>query len=140
MFSQALQDRVQWANSNNLLAHQRKLAHFYLGNGDFVRASVFGVEAFITSLMESGEPEYDYYQRSAAEKDFRSGNRGDSRHSTHYENLKSVRNALAHGTAPDEELERSRRKKEIAQRCREVMQDSVKLEQHLRQLFKSLGI
>lgn len=140
LFTQALKDRVEWSNSNNLQAHQRKLARFYLDNGDFVRAAVFGVEAFLSSLMRSDEQKYDYYVRNMAEKAFRDGRRGDSGHHGSYEQLKAIRNALAHGTAPDENVEYSDQKKTIAKEAREMMQDTTKLEQHLRQLFNRLGI
>ena len=141
LFTLPLKERVDWANAASLLTHQRKLAHFYLSNGDFVRAAVFGVEAFITSLLHQGEAEYDYKVRNAAEDDFRKQGRGMPSTRDDYEYLKAVRNALAHGTAPDESADKPKSPTWCTnKKTREVMQEPDKLEQHLRQLFKSLRI
>lgn len=129
LFTQALKDRVEWSNANNLQAHQRKLAHFYLDNHDFVRAAVFGVEAFITSLMLPDEKEYFHDDRYNAETAFiKDYTRGDSRKVGTYKDLKKIRNSLAHGSEAQEERERV------------ILQDPEKLELHLRQLFKALSI
>lgn len=130
LFTHALNERVEWAESATLYQHQRQLAHFYLDNGDFVRASVFAVEAFISSLLRSDEAEYDYETRNNAEADFRAtrNNRGKPIHREPYETLKRIRNSLAHGTRPkDRHIDK-------------IMQDDVKLARHLNKLFKQLGL
>lgn len=141
LFTLPLKERVDWSNTESLLSHQRKLAHFYLNNGDAVRAAVFGVEAFITSLLHHGEAEYDYKIRSAAESEFRDRQRGTMFARDDYEYLKAVRNALAHGTSSDESTERLGSPKwRTVKKTREVMQEPEKLELHLRNLFKALKV
>lgn len=91
--------------------------------------------------MHQGEAEYDYEVRNAAEDDFRNRVRGISFARDDYEYLKAVRNALAHGTTPDESTNEPRSHVwRTNKKTREVMQEPDKLEQHLRQLFKSLNI
>lgn len=140
LFTQALKDRVEWSNSNNLNAHQRKLAHFYLKNGDYVRAAVFGKEAFVSSLIEEGEKEYDYKDRSKAEGEFRKGLRGSAALKVPFGFLNYLRNCLAHGTAPDENSEKSGTKKKQAEAARKALESQDKLDAYLRRLFKELGI
>lgn len=128
LFTQALTQRFSWSHSQELKQHQRKLAHFYLDNGDYVRSAIFGVEAFISSLIKENEREYEYYDRAKAEDEFRDSRRGNIHLKNNYEDLKKIRNALAHGTEAKNAHERT------------ILQDPEKLKNHLKQLLKSLGI
>jgi CRISPR-associated Csx2 family protein len=128
LFTSALKERVEWAKNNNLLAHQRKLAHFYLDNGDYVRASIFALEAFITSLLKADENEYNYDDRQQAIHEFKKGLRGDAEKERDYKDLNNIRNAFAHGT------------KGANKKYQSILETPEKLDMQLHQLFKRLGV
>lgn len=144
LFTNALNERIKWAKSSNLLEHQRKLAHFYLDNGDYVRAAIFGVEAYITSLFKQDELDqcHIFQKRKNVEDDYYNGRnqRGKASWLEDYRYLKGIRNALAHGTAPDEEFEKTELNKAIARKSNEVMVSDETLNPYLRSLFKKLVI
>lgn len=141
-FTARFNEHITWSNDESLQQRQGKLAYFYLKKGDFVRASIFAVESFITSLLTSSElaEQHDYYIRSDAERDFRKKRRQRINLIEDYEYLKAIRNCLAHGTAADEDSEPNKDKKQIAKKTREMMHSSENLEEHLSDLFNKLGI
>lgn len=133
LFTQALLDRIEWSDSNNLNAHQRKLARFYLNNGDYVRATVFGKEAFISSLMKEDEKEYEYSDRKVAEDEFRGRVRGTASDQEPYWCLNELRNCLAHGTTPNENSSSGKA-------TQSALENQDKLDAYIRRLFRELGI
>lgn len=48
LFRDALTKRLAWGRDGDLMEHQRRLAHFYLGNGDYVRSAILAYEAVVT--------------------------------------------------------------------------------------------
>ena len=100
LFTEGLKDRLSWAKDKDRGRQQWHQAEFYLKQGDYPRAAIFGCEAFISSLLESGEAVTDHNQRENAEQEFRDGLRGDPARRGDYEELKKIRNSLAHGNRP----------------------------------------
>jgi len=100
LFTEGLKDRLSWAKDNDRGRQQWHQAEFYLEQGDYPRAAIFGCEAFISSLLETGEAVTDHNQRETAEQEFRDGLRGDSAQRGDYKELKDIRNSLAHGSRP----------------------------------------
>lgn len=128
LFSKSLKKRIEWSNSDNLLTHQRHLAHFYLNNGDPVRAAIFGLEAFITSLLDDTENQYDYDDRKTAIDEFKAQKRGDRKQNSAFKDLNNIRNAMAHGS------------KAANKKYRTILNEPEKLDTKLHQLFKELKI
>jgi len=128
LFSNSLKKRIAWSNSNSLHAHQCKLAHFYLNNGDPVRAAIFGLEAFITSLLFDNEREYEFNDRKNAIDEFKAKQRGDASQLTAYRDLNNIRNAMAHGS------------KASNNKYQKILDDPTQLDLTLHEIFKKLGI
>lgn len=104
LFQQRLKERLDWVRQGDLAAHQRKLAFEYLKRGDFVRAAIFGYEAFLSRLcLEQGRDPLEFTERDALAAAFgdelRAGAHADWKRQA-FLNLKNLRNALAHGTPP----------------------------------------
>ena len=132
LFTKPLKDRVAWAKSNTLHKHQCKLAWFYLTNGDYVRACIFALEAFNTSLLKPHETDQqqNFSVRKQAALDYKdnpNSDRGDKNLLNDYEYLSRIRNALAHGTEPNSAIGRA-------------MKDSEIFTKTLTELFNKLGI
>lgn len=132
-FTESFKKHIEWSDNLSLQQRQSKLAHFYLNNGEFVRACIFGLESFITSLLEPNEliQQQNYNIRIDAVNEFK-----DFYHSRgkHRKNLKSefmqlskIRNSLAHGTEPNNNIV-------------EIMKNPIKLKAELKRIFKKLDI
>ncbi|MFZ1389060.1 MAG: TIGR02221 family CRISPR-associated protein [Thiolinea sp.] len=134
-FTERFKKHITWSDKSNLQKRQGELANFYLKNGDFVRACIFALESFITSLLEKSElpQQQDYHTRIEAVKDFRKPfpkshyRNTKKRLKNYYDRLNFIRNALAHGTEPDISIT-------------DLMQNPLKLEKELQLLFNRLGI
>lgn len=134
-FSEKFKEHITWLDKSNLQKRQGELANFYLKNGDFVRACIFALESFITSLLEKPEllNQQDHHTRKAAVDDFRKRaprsyyRQTKKRLANDYERLNDIRNTLAHGTEPDESITN-------------LMQNPILLKQELQRLFNKLGI
>jgi len=134
-FTEHFKKHITWSDKSNLQKRQSELANFYLRNGDFVRACIFALESFITSLLEKAElpQQQDYHTRIEAVKDFRKNypkshyRNTKKRLKDDYERLNFIRNALAHGTEPDTSIT-------------DLMQNPLKLKEELQRLFNKLGI
>lgn len=135
-FTGSLLKHISWSDSVSLQQRQANLAHFYLESGDFVRASIFAVESFITSLLRPQElkKQQDHDTRKDAKnsfyqdyKDKRQSDRGEIRLYPSFQELSKVRNALAHGTEAD-------------QRVIHLMVSQQEIETTLKRLFDELGI
>lgn len=126
-FTERFKHHITWSSTLNLKKRQAELAHFYLKNGDFVRASIFAMESYITSLLKPQELEkqQDYQTRENAIKQFRKS--GNNRTKSELKKLSRIRNALAHGT-------------EAAPDIAPLMINQEKLTDCLHDIFKKLGI
>lgn len=132
-FTERFKEHITWSSNESLQQRQAKLAHFYLNNGEFVRACIFGLESFITSLLEPNEydQEHNFQTRKDAADEFknyyhsRAKNRKNLK--SEFMQLSRIRNALAHGT-------------ESNNKTAEIMENSIRLNKELNRLFKRLGI
>jgi CRISPR-associated Csx2 family protein len=104
LFRMRLRERLKWCEKPDLADWQHALALQALRRGDILRASVFGLEAFLsraTSEMQ-GDP-LQHEDRERADQAFRQELK-DEEHPDWkreaYWMLKNVRNACAHGTVP----------------------------------------
>lgn len=105
LFQRRLADRLCWATASGSAEQQRKLAQQYLNREDFVRAAMFGREAFVTHLCEKcgvHTVEYGPERENAIrqfEADLEAGKHSKERRDA-YRMLTNIRNSLAHGTRP----------------------------------------
>ena len=103
LFQRRLADRLRWAQEPDAAERQRVLAQQYLTRGDFVRAAMFGREAFVTRVCEDlGVSALDYGPRrkeavETFESELREGKHSEER-AIAWWTLTFIRNALAHGT------------------------------------------
>jgi hypothetical protein len=104
LFQGKLEERLGWIDEQDLSAQQRKLARQYLAR-DFVRAAAFAWEALVSAAC----PGYDWLnreQREAAAKALEEKFRGpncDPAQADAWRTIRTLRNALAHGTPPRDE-------------------------------------
>ncbi|MGH7112083.1 MAG: hypothetical protein ACREFK_16860 [Stellaceae bacterium] len=126
LFQDRLAERLRWIEGRDLAAWQHALAEQYLGRADFVRAVVFAWEALVSRECKGYELNR-YKTREAAEKDLdRAFREADCEAAQAYRTLKYLRNALAHGTPPQDE------------RCRKLLQSPERLGAALRQAIDCL--
>ena len=125
LFHGNLEERLRWIDEPDLSTQQRRLAHQYLGRKDFVRAAAFAWEALVSRECAG----YDWHKwetrKAAAEaldRKFKATG-CDSRHADAYRIIKTLRNALAHGTPPQED--RFRRLLASPERLHEALQGAV---------------
>lgn len=114
------------------MACQRELALEYLSHGDYIRATIYAFEGFVTTLIDDQQHErfWDFRDRDKARKEYQSGLRGEKWLLSDYFLLKGLRNALAHGTRPDDPR--------IAQKIEGALSDSSSLQNELKRLIKKL--
>lgn len=98
LFEDSLKERIAWHKEDNLYLRQRENAHFYLKQGDYLRAACLGYESFVTLRVQHDktvpklDPQnYEHRQHIKLTLDRNSD----------YKLLSHVRNALAHGTRSD---------------------------------------
>jgi hypothetical protein len=105
LFQGKLEERLGWIDEQDLSAQQRRLARQYLARNDFVRAAAFAWEALVSAAC----PGYDWlnrHQREAAAKALEEKFRGlncDPAQADAWRTIRTLRNALAHGTPPRDE-------------------------------------
>lgn len=97
LFLPKLKSQLEWINANNNWQQRGKLALQSLDNADYLRASLFGYEAFISRLIEHLDIADDQYnERGQKIRSFL--NENDNKHiKKEYSGLNSIRNAVAHG-------------------------------------------
>lgn len=128
LFQDSLVKRISWHKEEQLYLRQQQNAYFCLKQGDYLRASALGYEAFMTYQMrqDTTVPKLDpqnFADRDKIKKKFESQN---STLSKDYKMLRNLRNALAHGVRSDlAEVQRALSSKE-------------KLHTELERLFKTL--
>lgn len=102
LFEPQLRARIAWVDENRLYQRQRSLARQALARGDYLRASLYGYEAFITQLTQARYPngqENDHEARQNAREDFKA-TRQEPEVWQQYKMLEYLRNLLAHGNRP----------------------------------------
>ena len=108
LFQDALKQRLAWARNGDLFDHQARLARFYLGNDDYLRAALFGYEAIITrECGKRGLNPHDWKQdrirvTRELEKQLSENARLEEIRRAYWM-LKNLRNSLAHGNPPQNE-------------------------------------
>lgn len=107
LFQNKLRERLRWIQGTSLGEHQRRLAFLHLNRGDFVRAAIFGWEAVVTRecARRGLNPEKYRNGREEAEtlleQEIQKRQPRDSERRAYW-TLKNLRNALAHGVAPQD--------------------------------------
>ena len=112
LFQRRLAERLRWAKESDLAEQQRKLAYQYLKRHDFVRAAMLGYEGYVSRLCsERGASNTEFSpERQEAVKAFEVELKGREHLEPKvkgYRALRSIRNALAHGTRDREERYRA---------------------------------
>lgn len=125
LFQQKLVERLDWIARPDLAAQQRELAVQYLGRGDFVRAAVFAWEALVSRACK-GHDARPREIRAAAEKmlDQKLKSDPESPGTEAHRTIRYVRNALAHGTPPENEA--VRRILQSPERLRAGLEDAIR--------------
>ena len=132
LFADQLKTRIRWYKGQDLKRWQRDLAIEYLNRKDYVRAVIFALEGFETSLIEkeNGEDESDFSHRERAVEEYWNGLRGPQTLKKDYTFLNGLRNALAHGTRP--------KSTRLGENIERILSDSKLLHEELRRLIKKL--
>lgn len=111
LFASTLNARLSWYREERLYLRQQALARLYLEHDDFLRAALFGFEAFITRLMQQNGINNldDWARRDEAKGRYEADNKGRYPRSENYKRyclLRDLRNHLAHGnTSPQAEIQ-----------------------------------
>ncbi|MCS6914969.1 MAG: TIGR02221 family CRISPR-associated protein, partial [Myxococcota bacterium] len=105
LFRERLRKSLRWVEAASLHEKQRLLALQSLQRGDILRATIFGLESFISrEVAASGGDVFDHATRKGMDESFqqalRQGEHPDWKRQAYWL-LKNVRNACAHGTVPD---------------------------------------
>ncbi len=106
LFQKRLAERLRWVREESLDEHQRRLAYFYLGRRDYVRAAVLAWEAILSrQCAQDGLDPNDYGEdgdRGQAEANLRASlqRAGVRWGESPQRRIKDLRNALAHGSPP----------------------------------------
>jgi CRISPR-associated Csx2 family protein len=126
LFQQKLEERLKWLDEKDLSTQQRELAGQYLVRADFVRAAIFAYEALISRECAG----YDLHRRDtraaaedALDEKFRSADCEPWARDA-FRTIKYTRNALAHGTPPENERVRALLKS--PEKLREALRDAIR--------------
>ncbi len=104
LFQDRLECALEWAKDEPRSQRQRSLALKYLEREDFVRAAVFGLEAFVTQECERGKLDPDKRQdREKVVDTLRKADALPEKEDAAYDRLNALRNALAHAIRPKRE-------------------------------------
>lgn len=104
LFQPLLEQRTGWVDGQHLYQRQRAQALNALERNDFLRASLYGLEAFITRLTkESADPGQlnNWAAREKAKEDYEWRKPSDTY--SWYKSLRNTRNVLAHGNQAQEQ-------------------------------------
>jgi hypothetical protein len=98
---------VSWYRGGDRAAWEASLANQYLGRGDYVRASIYGLESVITAEVARAKGDVgDYDERDKA--------RVLLKKEENFRTLEKLRNALAHGVRPFDKAVAKRMKSQDA--------------------------
>lgn len=108
LFFPALEARFSWINGDKLYQRQTQVAWTALNNNNYIRASIYGFEAFITRhVQERGGNPDRYESRHHAKSDFEKLKEKSNKTSAEkqlwddYRLLREIRNQFAHSTTAD---------------------------------------
>ena len=104
LFQEKLSERLEWVKQAELVQHQRKLAEHYLHRKDYLRAAIFGWEALITLKCNEFGLHPVNERRLGTDQLREEMNVLDIKSSEvkrKFENLRQIRNTLAHGNPPE---------------------------------------
>jgi CRISPR-associated Csx2 family protein len=125
LFQAKLAERLRWIDEPNLSARQRRLAGQYLERNDFVRAAAFAWEALVTTACKGHDLENRETREAAAktlEDRFKAPDCGPA-DADAYRTIRALRNALAHGTPPQDD--RFRRLLASAEKLRKALRSAL---------------
>jgi len=92
LFADALLERIDWFRLPDRAAWEARLAWTYLEKGDYLRAALYGQEAYLSrEVANAGDDVDDFKQRDRVR---------DRKGPEAFRRLKYIRNALAHGQRP----------------------------------------
>ena len=95
LFQPTLYDRLEWARKSTRPEQQRYLAEYYLERQDYLRTSIFALEAFVTKLVdECGYDSTDIGMRRLVKENY---DKWDGR-LQEYKLHNEIRNSIVHGT------------------------------------------
>lgn len=95
LFIPSLKERFTWVYENKLYQRQSAVARQALEHGNFIRASIYGFEAFITYLVQQDRRESaNYKDRQEAKERYEHNQPRETWYS--YKLLRGLRNQLAH--------------------------------------------
>ncbi len=122
LFQLTLQDRLAWSHKKTPQRRQSQLAEDYLKRRDYLRATIYAQEAFVTYLVSrrGGDPAR-YADRQDAKDEYEK-----ARMSNSYKNLRELRNAMAHGTEP------------TRAKVKQMMKDEAKLREQIKQFLDNM--
>jgi len=104
LFRNLLLERIGWTEAVDLAARQRQLAREHLKRRNYLHAAVFGFESFVTMQCDQRGFSAGNYEsgRTPARKEFEkeASLHQHPKRATHYWNLQTIRNSLAHAAPP----------------------------------------
>lgn len=98
LFADTLLKRLTWYKKPTRGKREQELAFQYLEKKDFMRAALYGFEAYITQQLEQQRLEVHNFDLRKAVSD------ENAKDNQYVKTLRSIRNALAHGIRPTERL------------------------------------
>ena len=104
LFAKQLDEFTSWCEEQSFAKRQLAAARNGLRAGDYTRAAALAIEALITSRIARGNDVHNYDNRQQARDNLNEnckGQVGRNEFVDTYMELRDIRNALAHGLAPD---------------------------------------
>ncbi len=92
LFADALLERVDWFRGPDRAAWETRLAWAYLEKGDYLRAALYGQEAYLSREVAAAGGDVDNFKVRDSVR--------DRKEPEPFQKLKYIRNALAHGQRP----------------------------------------
>lgn len=103
LFQPVLEARTEWVEGQQLYQRQRGHAMNALGRGDFLRAALYGFEAYVTKVVrQHAGPNADpnnHDTRKSAKEEYEANGPANNDWAA-YKRLRDLRNVLAHGNRP----------------------------------------
>lgn len=124
LFQARLQERLKWIDEKDLSAQQATLARQYLARADFVRAAAFAWEALVSrECIGFDLTKREVREAAAKAVDDKFKRDAEPCRADAYRTIRTLRNALAHGTPPGDE--RFRDLLRSPDRLREALQHAI---------------
>lgn len=100
LFAPLLEERTEWHKRSDRATRERVLANDYLQRRDYLRATQFGYESFVTAAVmnQRGNPDNREDRVQAEAPLYEAAKSQDPKAPDNFGTLKNLRNALAHGT------------------------------------------